>query len=223
MKRLIYLGTIIGMIALVSCSKQDRSYYDHIKNGAIVYTGKAESLKAFSGNERVVLNWVLTSDQNITGCKVYWNFGADSLVMAVKKSLKPDTIKVSVNNLPEGSYNFEVFTFDKEGHTSIGAEVIGNSYGLNFQSTLSNRPIRTSTKVTATNSINITWVGRDDKCLGTEWSYTGKDQQQKRYFSTQGDTTLISSCDLAKPVTYRTLFIPEKQAADTFYTAFKAL
>jgi hypothetical protein len=220
MKQLIYLGIIIAM---VSCSKQDRSYYDFIKNGAIVYTGKADSLKAFSGNERVVLNWVLASDQNITGCKIFWNFKADSLVIPVKKSPRPDTIKVSINNLPEGSYNFEVFTFDKEGHTSIGTETIGNSYGASFQSTLSNRPIRTSTKVTATNSINITWVGKDDKCLGTEWSYTGKDQQMKRYFSAQGDTTLISSCDLTKPVTYRTLFIPEKQAADTFYTDFKAL
>jgi hypothetical protein len=208
---------------MASCSKQDRSYYDFIKNGAIVYTGKADSLKAFGGNERVVLNWVLASDQNITGCKIFWNFKADSLVIAVKKSPRPDTIEVSINNLPEGSYNFEVFTFDKEGHTSIGTETIGNSYGASFRSTLSNRPIRTSQKVTATNSINITWVGKDDKCLGTEWSYTGKDQQLKRYFSAQGDTTLISSCDLAKPVTYRTLFIPEKRAADTFYTDFKAL
>lgn len=223
MKRLIFLGATIGMIALASCSKQDRAYSDYIKNGAIVYTGKADSLKAFGGNERVMLNWVLASDQNITGCKIFWNFGADSLVMAVKKSPKPDTIKVSINNLSEGSYNFEVFTFDKEGHTSIGAEAIGNSYGANFQSTLSNRPIRTSKKVTATNSINITWVGKDDKCLGTEWSYTGIDQQPKHYFSAQGDTTLISSCDLAKPVTYRTLFIPEKQAVDTFYTDFKTL
>lgn len=220
MKRLIYLGAII---ALASCSKQDRSYYDFIKNGAIVYTGKADSLKAFSGKERVMLNWILASDQNITGCKIYWNFGADSLVMAVKKSPRPDTIQVSIDNLSEGSYNFEVFTLDKEGHTSIGTEAIGNSYGANFQSTLSNRPIRTSAKETATNSINITWVGQDDKCLGTEWIYTGEDQQPKRYFSAQGDTTLISSCDLDKPVTYRTLFIPEKQAVDTFYTDFKAL
>lgn len=228
MKRLIYLGAMISMIALASCSKeQDRTYYDYIKDGAIVYTGRADSLKAFAGDGRVMLKWYLPSDQNITGCKIFWNFGADSLIMAVKKSPKPDTIQVPIS-LQEGSYNFEVVTFDKQGHTSIKAEAIGNSYGANFKATLSNRPIRTFTKVTASNSINIAWVGKDDKCLGTEWSYTGRDQQPKRYFSRQvtgdqADTTLISSCDLTKPVTYRTLFAPETQAVDTFYTDYKAL
>lgn len=222
MKRLIYLGAALGFITLASCSKMDEHYKDFIKDGAKVYTGKADSLQAAGGKGRVVLSWILFSDQNITGCRVLWNFGADSLVIAVKRSSHPDTIQLPIE-LAEGAYNFTVYTFDNKGNGSVGADAIGTSYGAGFQSSILPRTLRTVNKQAAVGKINITWVGREDKCIGTEWTFTGVDNRPRTYFSPLGDTTMLSGCDVDQPVSYRSVYLPEKAAADTFYTDYKQL
>ena len=222
MKRLIFLGAALGLISLASCSKMDTHYKDFIENGAKIYTGKADSLKATGGNGSVVLSWILFSDQNITGCRIFWNFGADSLVIPVKRSLHPDTLRLPIK-LSEGSYNFTVYTFDQKGNSSVGAEVIGNSYGAIFQSSILPRTVRVADRSSAAGTISITWVGKEEKCIGTEWKFTGKDNLPKTWFSPVSDTTLLSGCDVNKPVTYRSAYLPEKAAADTFYTDYKPL
>ena len=207
--------------AFASCTKMDANYAGFIKNGPIIYPGKADSVKAFAGYGRVMLSWMLTSDQTITGCKVFWNFGADSLVVPVVKTVKTDTIKVYINNLSEGAYNFTVYTYDAAGNRSVGSQSIGNIYGPVFMSTLFNRPVRSVSKVM--DSVKITWVGRDARCLGTEWNFTGTNQEPGHYFSPVGDTSLITSCDIKQGVSYRSLFVPEVNAIDTFYTDYKTL
>ncbi|WP_295125191.1 DUF4998 domain-containing protein [uncultured Chitinophaga sp.] len=222
MKRLIFLGAAIGFISMASCSKMDAHYGDFIKDGAKIYTGKADSLTAAGGKGRVILSWILFSDQNITGCRVLWNFGADSLIIPVKRSLHPDTIKLPIE-LAEGAYNFTVYTFDSKGNGSVGAEVIANSYGAAFQSSILPRTLRSADKQAAAGTISITWVGREEKCIGTEWQFTGKDNLPKTHFSPLGDTTMLSGCDVSKPVSYRSVYLPEKNAVDTFYTGYKPL
>src|SRR5688572_27282354 len=109
MKKVKYLGysfAFLGLFVLSSCSKIDGTYADFIKDGTITYTGKADSVKAFAGEGRIMLSWLLTSDQTITACKVFWNFGADSMFVPVTKTIKTDTVKVYIDNLNEGGYNF---------------------------------------------------------------------------------------------------------------------
>jgi len=199
------------------------TYYDFIKDGPVTYTGKADSVKAFAGNGRVMLSWLLTSDQTITGCKVYWNFNADSMVLPFAKTAGTDTVTVYIDSLREGAYNFTVYTYDAAGHRSVGSEAIGNVYGPVFLSTLSNRPVRSVTWDTAASTVHVTWVGQDLKCLGTEWQYTGTDHLPRHFFSPMGDTSVIADCDFGSPVAYRSLFIPEVNAIDTFYTDYKPL
>jgi hypothetical protein len=219
MKRLIFP---VALLAMASCSKMDTHYKDFIKDGATIYTGKADSLKAGGGDGRVVLSWILFSDQNITGCRVLWNFGADSLIVPVKRSIHPDTIKLPIA-LTEGAYNFTVYTFDNKGNSSVGAEAIGNSYGAGFRSSIFPRTIRAVDKQAAAGVINITWVGREEKCIGTEWKFTDKDSQPKKYFSPLGETTVLTGCEVSLPVSYRSVYLPEKNAVDTFYTEYKSL
>lgn len=223
MKFLRYSIACLSLVILASCSKMKDNYYDFIKNGPIVYTGKADSLKAFAGKRRVMLSWLLTSDQTIAGCKVFWNFGLDSLDVPVVKTAGTDTVKVYIDDLDEGSYNFVIYTYDKAGHRSVGSEVIGNAYDSIFMSTLTNKPVRSVKKEAALSKITVVWVGRDAKCLGTEWDYTGSDQSAQHLFAPLADTTVITSCDVNKPVAYRTLYVPEQNAIDTFYTAYKPL
>jgi hypothetical protein len=208
---------------IISCEKMDDTYSKYISDGPITYTGKADSLKSFGGNGRILLTWLLRSDQKITKCKVFWNFGGDSLEVAVTKTKNVDTIKQIIDNLREGSYNFSVYTFDNSGHKSVRKEVIGNVYGPNFMSTLVNRPIKALAIVASTSTVTVTWLGNDPRCVGTEWTYTGKDQLPKTLFSAVENTTVFNSCDVTKPISYRTVYTPEKNAVDKFYTSWKVI
>jgi hypothetical protein len=227
LKYLAYQQTnllLVGLLLVVlfsACSKQNSTYYDFIKTGPVTYTGKADSVKAYAGNGRILLSWLLTSDQTIKTCKVFWNFGADSLTVPVIKTINTDTIRVFIDSLSEGTYDFTVYTYDSLGHHSVGSQAIGNSYGDIFISTIAQKPVRSFTK--GTSAVTVVWVGKDARCLGTEWNYTGSDQQAKDYFSPRQDTTFLTSVKVSSPVSYRSLFIPEPNAIDTFYTDYKSL
>lgn len=209
--------------AIVSCSKMDDIYYDYVKNGPVVYPGKPDTVMAYAGRKRIRLRWVLKNDRNVTSCKVFWNLGFDSLTIPVTRTNRLDTISVVVNNLIEGAHTFTVYTYDDKGNKSVGTERIGYAFDSIYQSTLTNRAARQVTRDVANSRINIVWVGNETGCIGTEWQYTAKDQTASRYFSPVDTLSVINSCDVGKPVSYRTLFIPEANAVDTFYTEYKNL
>lgn len=54
-KKLIFIFLSIG--ALISCDGMDATYKEFIEEGPIVYIGKVDSLKAYAGRNRVMLEW----------------------------------------------------------------------------------------------------------------------------------------------------------------------
>jgi hypothetical protein len=123
-----------------SCSKQDATYSDFLKNGEIVYNGKPDQLQVFSGNDRVQLQWYIVSDPKITKAKIFWNNpaqidgkdpepgerigGRDSVEINIQRSSGTDSVKVLIDRLKEGIYTFDVFMYDNAGHSSVKSEVI---------------------------------------------------------------------------------------------------
>lgn len=214
-----FFGLAFGLV--VSCSKMDDTYHKFIKNGPIVYPGKADSVTVHPGHDRVQLSWWLGSPQTVVSCKVFWNFGADSVSVPVGHVAGvADTITTYIDSLTEGSYSFTVYTYDQAGNQSVGSSAIGNVYGDIYQSTLNNRPVRTTKFDTTGAKVTIAWVGIDINCLGTQWTYTGTDNLPKTFYSPIGDTTILTGCKVTSPVSYRSLFVPEADAIDTFYTVF---
>jgi hypothetical protein len=129
--------------------------------------------------------------------------------------------KTMLNNMPEKGYIFKYVSIDKYGHRSLPFEVTGNVYGDRFQAMLSNRVISKTTALVA-GKTTITWSGAVDKgvrCDVTYISTAGTDVTLKVPMTTT--STVIT--DLKSDFKYRTLFLPEKTAIDTFYTDFKAV
>lgn len=213
----------LALFVLTACGKEHYQYEKYIENGPIVYPGRADTLLAKAGKERIQLSWAVPSDLNITGYKLFWNFGADSLPLPGRSGDHDDTLSVYVNNLPEGAYSFTLYSYDAQGHRSVGTQAFGYVYGPVFASTIFNRPIRNLRRAATGDSLIVAWVGLDAKSIGTEWSYTGLDGQAASLFSPLGDSTIITHIDVAQPIAYRSLFLPEAQAIDTFYTAFKPI
>lgn len=213
----------LALFTAMSCKKMDATYAGFLKNGPIVYPGKVDTMLIGAGNGRAQLKWAIPFDGNIISYKVFWNFGADSLALQGNKPTGPDSVKILINNLAEGTYNFTVYTYDKNGNKSVGSSTIGKVYGTIFTSTIYNRPIRTAIKDAKNFTLTVTWVGLDINCLGTEWTYTKTDGTSGSLFSPLGATTLITGCNVSQPITYRSVFLPEPAAIDKFYTDYSAL
>ncbi len=159
LKHTRYWIVCLLLLAAVSCTKERHNYEDFIKNGPIVYPGRADTVLAMAGKERVQLSWAVPSDLNITDYKVFWNFGTDSLSVPGRKPATGDSLKIFINNLPEGSYSFTVYSYDEERHKSVGTQTIGNAYGPIFSSTIFNRSVLNKKMETATNTVRVAWVG----------------------------------------------------------------
>ena len=54
-KGILYTLLTAIIVCMVGCDGMDATYTDFIKDGPIVYIGKADSLKAFSGKNRIKL------------------------------------------------------------------------------------------------------------------------------------------------------------------------
>ncbi len=234
--RLLF-ALILGTSLLTSCGKQTDVYKDFLKGGEKIYTGRADALTSYGGNGRVLLTWLLVSDPKITKCKVFWNNKADSSVLAVQKTANTDTIRLAINNLPEGAYTFQVYNYDNAGHSSIKSEVIGTVYGDTYAASISNRPINNATYSSTTKAATMNWFGVSPQAVRVEITYkdatTGNDVtlvdvpviNPARPSDPPAfiNTTKLPNYKAGTPVKYRTGYKPEATAIDIFYTGYSTV
>lgn len=210
---------IIGvMLWSASCSKMDSTHYDFIKDGPHTYTAKADSLKIWSGKNRVKLSWLLISDRNITKCKVFWfqNGIRDSALVSVQKTDGVDTIETEIANLEENSYIFSVHTYDDEGNSSMAEEISGVVYGNNFRSTLDNRVPKTPF-LFKDNVLLTKWNESKGGNVTTEVKYMNtQDQVKIIYLAPEADALNISDWKPGELVYFRSSYRPVSNALDTF-------
>ncbi|MBS1606426.1 MAG: DUF4361 domain-containing protein [Bacteroidetes bacterium] len=214
---------------LQACTKYD-AYKKYLASGPIVYPGKADSLQARTGRYRVMLSWLLISDPNITGAKVYWNDRQDSLDIPIKRRSGVDTINVIVDKLLEQTYSFDVITYDKEGNQSIPATVSGRVLGTNYEATLTNWKVANSLvspAISPYSSASVEWNSFYlDGLLGTRVSYTDADGLDRTVLvpsdPTGQSSSITDTLDRFVPgssFSYSTMYLPDATAIDTFYAA----
>jgi hypothetical protein len=220
--KLVLFLLVIGITALTSCTKMD-DFKKYVEDGEISYTGRVDSLKIRSGRNRVLIQGLFISDRKVTKCKIYWNSRQDSIIVPVVRTLAVDTLKMYVNNLFEGSYNFEIVTYDGAGNPSIPVVKSGvKVYGDNYEASLINMP--TSDVSLEGTTATITWGGLDQT--------SGAQYMDVYHINTAG--VKIRSKKLIKSATatlldykyrstfdYRTVYLPDTMAIDTFYTAYR--
>ena len=213
----LYIGCLALMAFITqSCSKMNDLHAPYLNQGEIIYAAKVDSVAPGAGNKRIQLQMFVIS-QRIETMRIYWNDYKDSLDVAIGQ--KTGTWKTMLNNMTEKGYIFKYVSIDKYGHRSLPFEVTGNVYGDRFQAMLANRVISSKTALVA-GKTTITWSGAVDKGLRCDVSYkstAGTNVTLKVPMATA--STVIT--DLASDFKYRTLFLPETTAIDTFYTDFK--
>lgn len=210
-------GVVLLLLAYVmmSCSDMNDSFERFYKDGEVIYAAKPDSIASRPGKDRILLQMFVKS-YRISLIRVYWNNRADSLDMPITG---PGKYEKMVDNMEERGHVFQVISFDEFGNKSIPEEVISRAYGNMFQQVLSNRVIR-SASTFENNTITINWSGPVDNAIGSELVYTNTSGEETVLPVPMSEATTVVS-DLAADLRYRTLFLPDTTAIDTFYTEFK--
>lgn len=226
MKNILNIRTLLFLFAIsmviTSCTKMD-DYKKYVKDGEIVYTGRVDSLIIRSGRNRVLVQGLFIADRKITRCKIYWNSRQDSLIVPVTRKFAVDTLKQYVSNLFEGSYNFEVITYDSQMHPSIPVVKSGvKVYGDNYAASLINMPVSDVSLENTTAS--ITWGGLDKTsgALYMDILYTNTSNANIRAKRlTNSITAQLLNYKYRTTFDYRTVYLPDSLAIDTFYTDYR--
>ncbi|NQX40964.1 protein of unknown function [Pedobacter steynii] len=208
-------------ISLASCEKADK-YKEFVKDGEISYIGKLDSVKVYSGKNRVMIKGMITSDPKIVECRVFWNNKKDSLVIPVTKEMIADTIHRFVNIATEGFQNFVIYTYDAAGNRSIPVNTSGRTYGSRYQAGLTNRDITAAKTDETTGITTVDWLGMDrlTGVFATDITYT-KLNNQSATVRIPIDSSRIALKDFkyGSTINYKTLFLPDTISVDTFYSA----
>jgi hypothetical protein len=212
----IFCATLV--VYATACSKMNATYDEFLEDGETIYVGKADSVKAMGGKNRLQLQFLLISDPKISRYKVYWNGRNDSLVNSVTRGAGVDTIRVIIDkNLVEGPNNFEIYTFDKLGHSSMKAEVIGYMYNTVYQSEIAPRAMKPLELSDDGLTVKLTWFPAQTGEVRTEVTYTDKTDVQRTITVLPGQlTTNLPDYKEGGAMSYKTFYTPEPAAIDVF-------
>jgi len=221
---IFYIAALLVFIAS-ACSKIGDYRSKYMSGGAIIYSGKMDSVKILSGRNRVMVTGLFTSDPNIVKYRVFWNGNKDSIEVPVKRTSGVDTAKVIINNLPEGLMSFEIRTYDAENHSSVPIDTAANVYGTLYQSSLVNRAI-TDASMQNNGSALISWadVNKEAGIQSMEIRYQDSNNVMHDTLikSVLSDaTTKLPIFKVGNAISYSTAYLPNATAIDTFYVPYQ--
>ncbi|MGV8134572.1 MAG: DUF4998 domain-containing protein [Mangrovibacterium sp.] len=211
-----------GMFYLTACSEMDHTYEHFWKDGERVYPAPADSVRVYSGKNRIALSWLIFGDPNVSKAKIYWNYEKDSLEVPIQSTGKGDTIKAMLSGMEERSYAFTIYTYDNQENRSIPVSAVGRVYGELYENSLLTRLLKSAFYTKG--SLVLDWGDpADATSIGSELVYQNTEGITRTVsIATDADSTIVKDYDFHPDATfsYRTVYVPDSMAIDTFYTAF---
>ena len=209
---------LILVWSITACDDMNATYKEFLEGGEMVYPGKADSLKAYPGNYRIKLSWLILTDPSITHSKVFWNNRQDSIDVILERTQGIDTITVLLTEMDERQYTFEIYNYDNKGNMSVGSELLGIVYGDKHRKSLINRLIKKISFID--DHLLIEWEKAEEHTIGQEITYLNKNGNiQTDFVPAEKDSTLMENYDInVFDIGYRTIFQPDSLAIDTFRT-----
>lgn len=211
----IWVGLVLAIGTVFSCTEMDDNYSEFTKSGEIIYSKKVDSVAVYPGKNRVKMSFVNLGPR-VAKVKIFWNLKSQFIEAAVPATNR--NLDVIVPNLIEGTYSFDLITFDASGNQSVTTTVIGNVYGDSYANTLRGRTA-TATNI-AKGTATVNWSVSPPGAIATEVKYVDNAGAAKVVYAPFNTNTIsLAKYKSGNSFTFRTLFLPEPKAIDTFYTA----
>ncbi|MDD2994649.1 MAG: DUF4998 domain-containing protein [Paludibacter sp.] len=227
MKNKIILFILFLGFAFAACTDMNDVSKEFLTN-EIRYSGSPDTIKVLAGRERIILNFRIT-DASVNVLKIFWNNKSDSIIMPIVMDVVPKTFNVEIPGLSQGSYSFEIITYDKKGNKSIVSRATGKVYGDAYHASLLNTPLKAylSDQLQPA-QVEAVWGSPDLTALGMDFIYTNTLGEPVTLFVEvpKAENILFESkMQIAdylagSKIKYRTYYLPEKTAVDTFVTAY---
>lgn len=213
---------LMSLSGLYSCKEMDATYEEYIQDGEIVYVARVDSLQAYPGDHRVLLTWRLGTDPKVSKVQIYWNNREMMKELPISENIAGQRQEIMLEDLEEGSYFFEVITYDEAGHSSVTATVNTSVFGEDYMASLLTRRIKQAQAVGG--NVYIDWYGAHPDAIMTEIVYTNTDREQAIVRS-RADvaSSVLPGYDSNSEIRYRTLFMPDSTAVDTFYSEYNQI
>lgn len=215
------LVLIVLIAGFTACTSMHDPYEDFIKDGEIVYPGKADSVLVYPGFNRLQLTWPLPADPTIAKARIYWQNKRDSVEVWIDSVRVGDQARVTLEDMDEGTYSFSIHHYDTEGNASVEVTVSGRVFGETYTSSLLPRIIDEALFVDDT--LRIEWGSGDETAFANEVSYTSLSGDKRIYVPGDEELTIVDDFDFSAGNTfkYRTMHRPDSMSIDTFYTALQ--
>ncbi|MDR1129898.1 MAG: hypothetical protein LBK96_02830 [Prevotellaceae bacterium] len=217
---------VISLFMLSSCSDMMDLHQEYIKDGETVYMPKPYQVQFLAGKERIYFECLLRNATNVTSVDISWNRGDSSQIIPVTPGAGYYWVSAWIPNMGEQSYTFEVQTSDAYGQHSLKTSGFANSYGELFQESLVNRPYR-SFALTDRNrevSVELSWIAAAERLVWSEIRYDGDDGDMQTIRVLPSETATVCEKAMVNSVfEYRSAFLPEPEAVDTFYTDWQRI
>ena len=218
---------------LYACEKMNDKHDVYLSDGERIYIGKVDSVKTFAGDRRIKFRYWI-GDPRAKNLKIYWSNGSDSIVVPVTPHNSKDSFEIVIGapskNIDENNYTFQWISWDNDGNKSTIFEKNASVYGDRYRARLTNK-IVSSIGISGSN-LTINWAAPTNaNDIGVEIVSTGNDGVQTVRIQTNSDMayieevngtertrykSLLEDVDFTKGVRYRTLYLPEPTAIDTF-------
>ena len=216
----IWMVLIITFIGYSGCSDINELHDQYLQRGETVYMGRHDSVKIFSGQNRVFITY-RNYDPKVGKLTVYWDFRQGSATFYVPADKLGEDLEVEIDQLEEKQYTFELVTSTPEGKfSSIPLNITANVYGPKFEASASNRKIFYATNFPFAHRKTINWASTVEDMVGVELKYRNEsDAETVLKIPNDERITRITDYKEDDVIMYRTLHSPEN-CIDTFYTAY---
>ncbi|GAP71538.1 hypothetical protein SAMD00024442_134_2 [Candidatus Symbiothrix dinenymphae] len=222
MKTRINLVSAFAVILMMTaCEGMMDVHKDYLEGGEKVYLSKPLSVNFRAGYGRVVAELVLYNSPNVKTVDISWNNGnggKETQSTPVSPSTGLDTLFIPITGLEEKAYTFTLVTSDAYGNHSLPFTDAGTVYDTLFQASTVHQPI--SQIVLTEDGGQLSWTESLDYLLGSEIRYASGSNDTLTVFAPADVSASLPNVKIGSKVTYRSLFLPEPSAIDTFYTAW---
>ena len=135
-----YLSVAAAAVLLASCGGQDEIYKEWVKKGGYDYPAKALKLTSVIGYKSVIINWEKPMDPAVRTASLFWDNYAKSV--DIDYADYPDgKVSVSVGDLEDRSYTFDIVNYDDESNQSLASEITVSPYSDSWMVSRSERTV----------------------------------------------------------------------------------
>jgi len=192
---------------LSACKEMDSEYKEFVVPDGHVYPQRADSLKVYSGINRLQLRWLKPKSPTVKYAMVYWNNYTDS--MKVDWPSSADTVVADIPKLTENSYTVYIKNFDLQGNVSMPNEITGTPYGENYLVSALDRKIVTAER-SETRVGQINWGVKTPDLVYNEVRYVTSDGSKKTLRANYDQNVLnLPDIKIGEFFEYRSLFLPQ--------------